>query len=171
MTCTYWATDGQNYDFTFQGKGNYSSINVNTSAQEYQLASTVIDLPTSPWGQWNLTVNTNLNNKALRALGTAQTGTDYATQANNNNVATQLASSSSKLLGLQTINPYSSRDMNTYRPQLYTSYVRQNDFFGYLAEKDSPINNDNSNSGAASRTGKINLISLTTYKNNLSQKR
>jgi hypothetical protein len=144
-----WTAHNQSYDFYFSGKNDtyQSSQNLKTFDQSYQFTGS------GPYGlqqtSWNFTDN-NSSSVWNRALGKSSDTTGLQTQSSNWNVSTSLTSSTStKLLGLQAINPFAenTKDTNINRPQLQTAYRRVDDNFSgdqsHPVPDDSTTNNIN----------------------------
>jgi hypothetical protein len=143
----YWPTYGQNYEFAFQGSGDYSQQDISQFRQEYQFRGVgVTGLANNGFSSWNMTNGNYTNSAWNRALGTSsQSGTS---QSHSTLVATPFEDNSSSLLGLQSLNSTDDRnDTNTNRPQLNASYRKTGDAFNYTIPDDKSIN------GKYSRTG------------------
>jgi hypothetical protein len=145
--CSSWKTDGQNYDFSFNGlsldEDDFSYFN-----QNYQFSG--IDSSNNKYVRWNYTSSNDRATIWNRALGNTTVSTS---QTSNPNSATEI-NSISYLLGLQAINSYSNRDSVTNRPQLQTSYRATGDAFPSI------ISDDDDTNGSRARTGLYNIIYL-----------
>jgi hypothetical protein len=143
-----WGEYNQSYDFLFQGN-NASYENYN---QNYQFIAGLAESG-AQLRYWNATINRATSSVWNRGLGNTN---NSASQTSNSANATPLNQNSSYLLGLQSIAideiwyVSESKDTNTNRPQLQTSYRRANDLYG-----ETIVLDNNSLQGARARTGHI----------------
>jgi hypothetical protein len=157
-TCA-WVERDSIYNYNFRGKDEtYSNQKLLTYNQDYQFTGE--NLMGTKLANWNLTYDFTSMSLWNRALGSANPNASNVftqkVQSSNVAVATKLGTSDSYLLGQQSINSVASRDFNTNRPQIQTSWRQFRDNFGdnarsdYLVPDDSKTNNIN---GARARTG------------------
>jgi hypothetical protein len=152
-----WNNYNQYHDVFLYGDGQYQNSTTVANVQSYAFkASNSNTVDNIAWNYTYYATESVFN----RALGKATTGSlSVSNQASNINVATPLQSPSdpnlSYLLGLQAINPTSTLDTNSNRPQLNTLYRivgdNSSDFNGYAVPDDSKTNN--TITGAKARTG------------------
>jgi hypothetical protein len=152
-----WKSYLQNHVFTYSSNDDsYAGQNLGNIDQNYEfIGENITGLSLLRWNQTYIDISNTVFN---RAIGNAN---DYDelkpnNQASNSSIALEI--SDSYLLGLQGINSTNSIDTNTTRPQLYTSYRKENDHFSGDDATNFFVKDDDTIMGARARTGQKTFV-------------